>query len=113
VNLPEAHQIYAVAAVLLFVLGFYGVLAFPHLLRKIVAVNVMSSGVFLLLISIARRDAAEFPDPVPHAMVLTGIVVGISVSAFAMMLARRIYYQTGRTTLHAAEEEPQQEEAET
>jgi multicomponent Na+:H+ antiporter subunit C len=105
------HQLYPLMAVALFASGFYALLAHPHLLRKIIAINVMSSGAFLLLISIAHRDAAEFPDPVPHAMVLTGIVVAISISAFAMVLARRIYRRTGGTTLFAAEEEPQEEEA--
>jgi multicomponent Na+:H+ antiporter subunit C len=107
----EQHALYALAAVLLFALGFHGLLSRRHLLRKIIAVNVMSSGVFLLLIAVARRDAVDFPDPVPQAMVLTGIVVAISISALAMALARRIYRQTGGSTLYAAEEEPQREEA--
>jgi multicomponent Na+:H+ antiporter subunit C len=103
----EQHQIYAIVAVLVFAAGFHALLAQRHLLRKVIAVNVMSSGVFLLLISIARRDSKEFPDPVPHAMVLTGIVVAISISAFAMVLARGIYRKTGQTTLRGAGNEPQ------
>jgi multicomponent Na+:H+ antiporter subunit C len=104
------HQLFAAVAALLFAAGFYALLANPHLLRKIVALNVMSSGVFLLLVSIARRDATAAPDPVPHAMVLTGIVVGVSVSALAMVLARRIFRETGATTLYRAEHVPQDEE---
>jgi multicomponent Na+:H+ antiporter subunit C len=106
----EAHQLYAGVAVLLFAGGLRAMITDAHLLRKIVALNVMSSGVFLLLICIARRDAAEFPDPVPQAMVLTGIVVGLAVSALAMVLTRRIYRESGATTLHHAEAEPQNEE---
>jgi len=98
----EQHLLYAGVAVILFALGFCGLLAHPHLLRQIVALNVMSSGVFLLLISIARRDTAEFPDPLPQAMVLTGVVVAVSISALGMMLARRIYRETGETTLRSA-----------
>ena len=41
----------------------------------------------------------EQPDPVPHAMVLTGIVVAVSATAFALVLARRIYSVTGSTRL--------------
>ena len=106
----QPYEPYAIAAVLLFSMGFYALLANPHLLRKIIAINVMASGVSLLLIGIAHRNAGEFPDPVPHAMVLTGIVVTVSISAFAMVLARRIYRETGATTLFAAEEKPQTEE---
>ncbi|SDB45642.1 multisubunit sodium/proton antiporter, MrpC subunit [Desulfonatronum thiosulfatophilum] len=101
------HEIYAVAAMLLFVFGLAALLAAAHLLRQIIAVNVMSSGVFLLLISISRRDAQEFADPVPQAMVLTGIVVAVSISAFAMVLARRIYRETGASELSKAEQETQ------
>lgn len=106
----EQYRLFAYAAAFLFAAGLYGVLANPHLLRKIVALNVMSSGAFLLLISIARRDAAPFPDPVPQAMALTGIVVGVSVSALAMVLARRIFRETGGTALYRAEQAPQDEE---
>jgi multicomponent Na+:H+ antiporter subunit C len=108
----EQYEIFATVAVLLFVFGFYGLLTQPHLLRKIIAVNIMSSGVFLLLISIARRDAVDFPDPVPHAMVLTGIVVAVSISAFAMVLARRIYRETGETALENLEQELEDEKGE-
>lgn len=106
----EQHHLYAAVAALLFAGGFYALLVDPHLLRKIIALNVMSSGVFLLLISIARRDAGPFPDPVPQAMVLTGIVVGISISALAMVLARRIYQESGHTTFHGSAQELRDEE---
>lgn len=89
---------YALIGVFLFCLGLRALLAEPHLLRKILALNVMSTGVFLLLVGVAFRHP-EQPDPVPHAMVLTGIVVAVSATAFALVLARRIYAETGATRL--------------
>jgi multicomponent Na+:H+ antiporter subunit C len=83
-------QIYAVAAVLLFCVGFYGVITRPEPLRKIMALNILGAGVFLFFISVAWRNAGAFPDAVPHAMVLTGIVVAVSATAFALGLARRL-----------------------
>jgi multicomponent Na+:H+ antiporter subunit C len=56
--------------------------------RRILAINVMASGVFLVLIATARRGSA--PDPVPHALVLTGIVVAVSATGVALALARRL-----------------------
>ena len=50
----------------------------------------MSSGVFLVLVALARRVPGPEPDPVPHAMVITGIVVAISATAMAVVLARRL-----------------------
>jgi multicomponent Na+:H+ antiporter subunit C len=54
------------------------------------AVNVMAGGVFLFLISLAYAPAGRHPDPVPQAMVLTGIVVAISTTAFSLFLVRQI-----------------------
>ncbi len=96
-------QLYALASVALFCLGLYALIARAHLLRKILALNVMGSAVFLFLVAVALRNRQETPDPVPHAMVLTGIVVAVSTTAFALALARRLHAETGRTTL--AEEE--------
>mgnify|MGYP000172404140 CR=1 FL=1 len=93
------YLLYALAGAALFCIGFGGVLLASHLLRKIIALNICASGVFLLLISIARRNALDEPDPVPHAMVLTGLVVALAASAFAITLARRIHATTGATAL--------------
>jgi multicomponent Na+:H+ antiporter subunit C len=108
-NVPQV-VLFQVLAFLLIAAGFHALLRRAHLLRKIVALNIMSSGAFLLLVCFARRDATVSPDPVPHAMVLTGIVVGISVSALAMVLARRIYRRTGASTLAEAAEAARREE---
>jgi len=91
--------LYALVGVGLFSLGLYALFVRANLLRKILAVNVMSSGVFLVLVALARRTGAVAPDPVPHAMVITGIVVAVSATAFALMLMLRIVQETGRAEL--------------
>ena len=68
-----------------------------HLLRKILAANVMGSGSFMLLTALANRGPE--PDPIPHAMVLTGIVVAVSATAFALALLRRLHETSGETAL--------------
>lgn len=79
-------------------LGLHAVLARRHLMRKVLALNVVSSGVFLVLVALAARDPAR-PDPVPHAMVLTGIVVAVCATALALSLARRLRTERGSTYL--------------
>jgi len=81
--------LYALAGVLLAVLGLASLLVQPAIVRKLIALNVMASGVFLLWVALARRGAGE-PEPVSHAMVLTGIVVAVSVSAVALALLRQL-----------------------
>lgn len=83
--------IYSLTGLILFGMGFFTLIIHSHPLRKILAVNVMSTGVFLILVATAYipLGAGEI-DPVPHAMVLTGIVVSVSVTALALILACRI-----------------------
>lgn len=92
----QQDQIYGIAAVLLFCQGLYGVITCAEALRKIIALNIMGAGVFLFFVSVALRNAAGFADPVPHAMVLTGIVVAVSATAFALGLARRLARGDGK-----------------
>ena len=68
--------IFASTGAALFVIGVAGVVLIDHLLRRILAFNIMGSGVFLVLVGFAQRS--DIPDPVPQAMVLTGIVVAVA-----------------------------------
>lgn len=81
---------YILAGAALFAIGLSGVTMCAHPLRKILALNIMGSGVFLLLVAPADRLTGRAPDPVPHAMVLTGIVVAVSATALALALIRRL-----------------------
>ena len=95
----SSEIIFALAAVVVFCLGLYGLIAYAHLVRKIMAINIMGSAVFLFFGAIARRNFDEGSDPVPQAMVITGIVVAVAATAFALTLARRIHAETGQTQL--------------
>jgi multicomponent Na+:H+ antiporter subunit C len=82
-------------------LGLYGLIVNPQPLRKILAFNLIGTGVFLIFGIVARRGAAAgFPfDPVPQAMVITGIVVAFAASALAVALILRLHEETGRATV--------------
>ena len=82
-------------------IGLYGLVASPQPLRKILAFNVVGSGVFLLFGAIARRGGAlgMGGDPVPQALLITGIVVAFSATALAVTVLLRVHESTGSTTL--------------
>lgn len=82
--------IYALLGVAIFCMALYSVIVRENPLSKVLAVNVMSSGVFLVLVALARRAPGPAPDPVPHAMVITGIVVALSATALAVVLINRL-----------------------
>jgi len=81
---------YALTGVALLVVGVYGLVSRVHVLRQIMAVNIVGAGVFLVLVAGAHRRPSGAIDPVPHAMVLTGIVVAVSATAVALAFARRL-----------------------
>jgi multicomponent Na+:H+ antiporter subunit C len=86
----SAQLLYGLAGVALLGLGLRGALAAVPLLRRLLALNLMGAGVFLMLIALAYRGPGVPPDPIPHAMVLTGIVVAVSATALALALGRRL-----------------------
>ena len=103
---------FAITSVILFVTGFVNMMVHPNLIKKIVSFNIMDSAAFLLLASrgmIAGRTAAILTDggadvtryvnPIPAGLVLTGIVVSVSVSAFSLALVQRIYGAYGSVDL--------------
>lgn len=94
-------DLYALAGAALFVIGLYAVIVRPHLLQKVIGLNVASAGIFFVFVGIARRVPGPVPDPIPHAMVLTGIVVTVSATAYALALAKRVYTVTGSAELDA------------
>jgi multicomponent Na+:H+ antiporter subunit C len=82
-------------------LGLYGLIVQPHPLRKLLAINVIGSGVFVLFGIIAERATLPHlgPDPVPQALVITGIVVAFSATALAVALLLRLAEARGSTSL--------------
>ena len=98
-TMADAAPIFAVAGALILVVGLFGVFDRPDLLGKIIALNVAASGAFTFLIGSAPVDEGGGPDPVLQALVLTGIVISISVTAYALSLLRRVADEAGRTTL--------------
>ena len=88
----SAEIIYGLTGVGLFTLGLRATLLQASLLARILAINVCGAGVFLMFVSIAYQGLAQMqvPDPVPHALVLTGIVVAVSAMALALALGRRL-----------------------
>ncbi len=74
-----------VVGALLWLIGLHGLLTLRDALRRIIAINLMGSGVFLAMIALAARVVPS--DPVLVALVVTGLVVAVSATALALRLA--------------------------
>jgi multicomponent Na+:H+ antiporter subunit C len=97
----NAATLFGLCGATLVGIGLYGLVTNPEPLRKILAINLLGSGVFLLFGVISRRAAAAGPggDPIPQAMVITAIVVAFAATAMAIALVLRLLEETGRATL--------------
>ncbi len=93
--------LFGLCAAMLIGIGLYGLITDAHPLRKILAFNVIGSGVFLLFGAIARRGAGAGlgGDPVPQALLITGIVVAFAATALAVALLLRLFEASGSVTL--------------
>ena len=91
-------------AVALFGIGFTLLLLDKNLMKKIIGFSMMDSGIYLFLASygyIESRlapiyaegvsESSAYVNPLPAGLVLTGIVVGVSVTAVMLGLTIRLY----------------------
>jgi multicomponent Na+:H+ antiporter subunit C len=93
--------IFGICASLLIGIGLYGLIVQPHPLRKMLSFNVLGGGTFLLFGAIARRGAAAGlgGDPVPQALVITGMVVAFAATAVGIAILLRFFEETGEASL--------------
>lgn len=97
-----------VLAMVLFSVGLYAVVCKKNLIKIIVGVIVMEYGVNLFLVLIAYRTGGQAPiltpdmqgngimvDPVPQALILTSIVIGLAIVALMVAMAIRIHEKYG------------------
>ena len=93
-----------ITALILFGIGFTQLLLDKNLVKKIIGFSMMDTGIYLFLASygyIESRlapiyvdgitDPAAYVNPLPAGLVLTGIVVGVSVTAIMLGLTVRLY----------------------
>ena len=92
------------AAIILFGIGLTMLLFHRNLIKKLIGMNIMDTGVFLFLASMGYIEGRKAPiitdgiqnveayiNPVPAGLVLTGIVVSVSVTAVMLSLSIRLY----------------------
>ncbi|MEG9861328.1 MAG: cation:proton antiporter subunit C [Parvularculales bacterium] len=100
-----AHYNYWMIIVLMMV-GIYVIAAHGNLIKKIVGLTLFQTSMFLLYISVGKVSGGTVPiltdnggeiysNPLPHVLILTAIVVGISITALGLALVVRIREEYG------------------
>ena len=95
---------HAMAAVIIFGIGFVTMMVHPNLIKKIIGLNIMDMAIYLMFTSLGYvegriapimvdgiTDASHYINPIPSGLVLTGIVVSVSVTALMLALTVRLY----------------------
>jgi multicomponent Na+:H+ antiporter subunit C len=92
-------------AIILMLIGLYALIAKQNLVKKIIGLNIFQPAIFLFYISFADVSGGTAPiytaegisalyvNPLPHVLMLTAIVVGVSITAVALSLVVRIYQE--------------------
>jgi len=92
---------------LLMAIGFWGILTRRNLIRIILSLAIAETGLHLVMVAVGyvRRGTApildsaaaagQTVDPVPQALVLTAIVIGVAVNALLLALVIRLYRKKG------------------
>ena len=103
-DLLTTHYNYYAVIVLLGI-GLYTIIESPNLVKKVIGMNVFQTGIFLFFITLAFRaggnppvvteGAGPYVSPLPHVLILTAIVVGVSLTAVALALVVRVYSEYG------------------
>ena len=96
-----------IGAIAVFVIGLRIVVTHSNLIKRIMGINIMGTGVFLFFISIGNVTGGVTPiidpnnpnqtfiNPLPSVLILTGIVVVVSITVYALSLVIRIYETYG------------------
>ena len=91
----------------LFCVGLYGVLRKRNLVKIIVGLGIMEYAMNLFFVLLGYRFHGRAPieaqdqnilnmvDPLPQALVLTSIVIGLGITALVISIAIRIYEKYG------------------
>ena len=104
---PTIGQISMAAGLLLFLIGLWGVVSQKNILRIIIGFTILDAGINIVLISIGYLNNRTAPiidtavstqqavdrvvDPIPQALVLTAIVIGVGITALMLSYALQLY----------------------
>ena len=104
--------IVTIGSMALFFVGLFGLLTQKHFIKIFISIATMESAIFLFFIgNIFNKElsapimsdgitlASQMNDPIPHAMILTAIVIGMAVLALGVSMTIEYYKLTGNTEI--------------
>ena len=96
----------------IFLIGLWGLIAVRNLVKKVVALSIANSAVIMFFVYYASLSGTDAPivggggvpaDPLPHALMLTAIVVGVCVASLALVMVYVLYRRYGTLDMEELE----------
>ncbi|WP_461207652.1 sodium:proton antiporter [Clostridium sp. DL1XJH146] len=94
-------------SIILFFIGFYGLIARRNIIKTIISLGVIQTAIILFFVTINYEIGAKVPigvgiegpvaDPLPQALMITAIVIGIAVTAVSLTMFITLYHRYGTT----------------
>lgn len=91
--------------VALILVGLYATIVLRSLIKKVIGLGIVNSGIVILFVEFGSHTGSRAPilvegitdvvDPVPQALMLTAIVIGIALTSLALVFAYRLHERYG------------------
>jgi len=112
-NQPEVIKtIVIIGSMTLFFIGLFGLLTQKHIIKIFLSIAIMETSIFLFFIGLTFKidfiapildnthvNVSNMNDPIPHAMILTAIVIGMAVLALGLSFTIEYFKLTGKTDI--------------
>ena len=110
------EHITLITGILVILVGLWGVLTQKNIIKMIIGFALFDTGIHVVMVSIgyvrgntapildeavnAKNAAQEIVDPLPQALVLTAIVIGIGITALMLAYAIKLYQKKKTLEIH-------------
>ncbi|MEX1377023.1 MAG: cation:proton antiporter subunit C [Eubacteriales bacterium] len=102
-----------IAAIIIFFIGVYGIIARRNIVKTVISLGIMETAIILFFVASSNAyekapilndtiDSANIADPIPQALMITAIVIGVGVTAIALTMFINLYHKYGTTNWEKA-----------
>ena len=107
-NFLKNFSIGEIAAIIIFFIGVYGVIARRNIVKSVISIAIMETAIILFFVAsnngytrapivMDTIHSANIADPMPQALMITAIVIGVGVTAVALTMFINLYHKYGTT----------------
>jgi len=110
----DIARIVEISSILVFFIGFYGIITSKNIIKSIAAITIMQMAVIVFFLGFGfvenmtppiGQNLENVADPLPQALVLTAIIIGITVTAVNLTMLISLSHQIKKTDWDSVEDD--------